>query len=81
MSADKIEPTFKKETIKEIVKMKFSDPKTKITDDAVCVLTEMLRLATVESVLRAGVQASREASDYILIHHIEKIVAQLILDL
>ncbi|XP_022188615.1 centromere protein X [Nilaparvata lugens] len=80
MSNDK-EIAFKPETIKHILKKTFTEPKTKISDDAVRVLAEVLRLYTIEAALRSGVQASREASSTVSINHIEKILPQLILDL
>lgn len=69
------------ETAKKILQSQFRGEKTKISDDVVQLVIEIINAGVTESVLRAGKQAKMEGSETIQVEHVEKVLPQLILDL
>ena len=56
----------------------FRGEKTKISDDVVQLVTEIINAGVAESVLRAGKQAKMEGSEIIQLEHVEKVLPQLV---
>ncbi|XP_077527566.1 centromere protein X-like [Haemaphysalis longicornis] len=73
-------PTFKTKTIQELIKLHFEDDKTRISADALKMLTEMFRVLTAEAVARATVQAKVQCDTEVSLEHLEKVLPQLMLD-
>ncbi|PSN33705.1 hypothetical protein C0J52_26702 [Blattella germanica] len=76
----KLTSNFKLEAVKEIMKLHFSDSKTRLSDDTLLLVMQVLHTLTVEATLRAGKQARLEESTRIQLEHVEKILPQLMLD-
>ncbi|KAG1928704.1 centromere protein X [Pimephales promelas] len=71
------EIAFKKETIAKLLTRSFKEDKTKVSSDAVILVTEMLKVFVEEATRRAVKQASIEDCDTVDIEHFEKILPQL----
>ncbi|KAI9144138.1 stimulated by retinoic acid 13 [Paraphysoderma sedebokerense] len=80
---------FKPETIQEIFKTKFTDSTTKINKDALQTAAEFFRLFTIEALHRSSesclgskrtILASQSGKPKLEIEHLEKNLAQLMLD-
>ncbi|KAJ9573918.1 hypothetical protein L9F63_008717 [Diploptera punctata] len=76
----KVTTNFKTEALREILKLHFTDSKTRISDDMLQLVAEVIRTLTMEAVLRAGRQATMEKQSQIQLEHVEKILPQLMLD-
>ncbi|XP_046856515.1 centromere protein X-like [Xenia sp. Carnegie-2017] len=74
------EITFKIETINKLLHEHFKDKKTKLTEDALKLMAEFLRVFVAEGAARAGHQAKTESAATVEIEHLEKILPQLLLD-
>ncbi|XP_071965632.1 centromere protein X-like [Antedon mediterranea] len=72
--------TFKLSTIDKILRMHFTDGKTKLSNDAVKLCVEFLRIFAKEGAGRSAEQASSEGAAVVDVQHMEKILPQLLLD-
>lgn len=72
---------FKEKLIEELMKTHLEDSKTRINPDAVKLLAEVIRLVVTEGATRAAHQALQEGDDTVSLNHMEKILAQLLLDI
>lgn len=66
------------EAIREVLKLHFVDSKTRITEDVLQLVAEVIRIITTEATLRASRQASIEGLVEVQILHVEKILPQLV---
>jgi len=71
---------FSKETIDQISKMEFQSEKTKYSNDALNMTTEMLRVYVLEAASRASAQAKSEGCEVVELEHLEKVLPQFLLD-
>ncbi|KAJ8925552.1 hypothetical protein NQ315_009392 [Exocentrus adspersus] len=62
------------------LKSKLVNPKNKITDDAVGLISEVAKVLVIEAVGRAAQQANLENKKKINLDHVEIILPQLMLD-
>ncbi|PNF28991.1 Centromere protein X [Cryptotermes secundus] len=76
----KLTSKFKIEALREILKVHFVDSKTRITEDTLQLVAEVVRVLTTEATLRAGRQAHIEGMTEVRVSHVEKILPQLMLD-
>ncbi|XP_045608829.1 centromere protein X [Procambarus clarkii] len=72
---------FSEKLIQEFMKPHFENNKTRINADATKLVAEIMRLVATEGATRAAHQAKQEGADMVTIEHLEKILAQLLLDL
>nr|XP_008195981.1 PREDICTED: centromere protein X-like isoform X2 [Tribolium castaneum] len=72
----KVNTAFKNETLKST----FANPKTKITDDAVDLMTELSKFIVVESCLRAAKQCSSQNRTTVTLNDMESVLPQIMLD-
>ncbi|XP_020899418.1 centromere protein X [Exaiptasia diaphana] len=73
--------TFKPGTIHKLLQQSFKDQqKTKVNNDGITVMVEMLRTFVAEAAARAGQQAKSEEAATVQTEHLEKILPQLLLD-
>ncbi|XP_071814791.1 centromere protein X-like isoform X1 [Apostichopus japonicus] len=68
------------ETVMKLLQRHFQDPKIKVTNEAVALTTELLRIFVQEAALRSAEQAKDESSVVVEQKHLEKILPQLLLD-
>ncbi|XP_026862423.1 centromere protein X [Electrophorus electricus] len=80
MDSTELEIVFKKETVSKVLTMFFKDEKTKVSSDAVNLMTEMLKIFAVEATRRSMKQAENEDCDVVDLEHVEKILPELLLD-
>nr|XP_008195980.1 PREDICTED: centromere protein X-like isoform X1 [Tribolium castaneum] len=76
----KVNTAFKNDVIKETLKSTFANPKTKITDDAVDLMTELSKFIVVESCLRAAKQCSSQNRTTVTLNDMESVLPQIMLD-
>uniref|UniRef100_G3PAR2 Centromere protein X n=1 Tax=Gasterosteus aculeatus aculeatus TaxID=481459 RepID=G3PAR2_GASAC len=74
------ETGFKKETVSKLLSSFFKEDKTRLSGDAVLLMTEMLKIFVQEAAVRSQKQAESEDCDQVDIEHFEKILPQLLLD-
>ncbi|XP_072395625.1 centromere protein X-like isoform X2 [Diabrotica undecimpunctata] len=72
--------SFRHDIIKEALKTKFQNPKNKITDDAIELISEIAKVLTIEATVRAVKQAKLEYRTKVTLEHVEAILPQLMLD-
>lgn len=72
---------FSDKLITELMRTHLEDSKTKISADAVKLLSELLGLITIEGATRASQEAKKEGDDTVDTSHMEKILAQFLLDI
>ncbi|KAK3850091.1 hypothetical protein Pcinc_043180 [Petrolisthes cinctipes] len=72
---------FSEKLIHEFLKLHFENSKTKINVEAIKLIAEVMQLVVKEGALRASHQAKVEGSDTVTVEHLEKILAQLLLDI
>ncbi|XP_028674673.1 centromere protein X [Erpetoichthys calabaricus] len=72
--------TFKKETVQRLMSLHFKDEKTKVSNDALILISELLKLFIMEAAARSAKQAKTEENELVSIDHFEKILPQLLLD-
>jgi len=75
-----IKAKFSKETIDQISKLEFVSERTKYSNDALNMTTEMLKIYVLEAAHRAASQAKSEGSELVELEHLEKILPQFLLD-
>ncbi|KAK1799210.1 hypothetical protein P4O66_007459, partial [Electrophorus voltai] len=78
MDSTELEIVFKKETVSKVLTMFFKDEKTKVSSDAVNLMTEMLKIFAVEATRRSMKQAENEDCDVVDLEHVEKILPELV---
>ena len=71
---------FAKETVDQISKLEFTSEKTKYSNDALTMTTEMMRIYVMEAAHRAAAQAKSEGSPGVELEQLEKVLPQLLLD-
>ncbi|XP_069511416.1 centromere protein X isoform X2 [Ambystoma mexicanum] len=71
---------FKKELINKLLHLSFKDDKTRVNNDALLLMCEMLRSFVREAAARAVRQAETEQVPTVDIDHLEKVLPQLLLD-
>ncbi|KAK2156266.1 hypothetical protein LSH36_217g03000 [Paralvinella palmiformis] len=68
----------KVETVKKLVQENLKDDKSKITADAVLLITEVLNVFVAEAACRSAKQADRDSSPVVTREQFEKILPQLV---
>ncbi|CAH1979676.1 unnamed protein product [Acanthoscelides obtectus] len=76
----KFTTTFEHDIIKDVIKTQCTNPKNKITDEAVELVSEIAKALVVEASLRAAKVASNENRTLVTLEDIEGTLPQLILD-
>ncbi|CAG9858985.1 unnamed protein product [Phyllotreta striolata] len=77
---DSVQTTFKHDIIKEVLKTKFNNPKNKIADDVIELVSEIAKILVTEAAVRSIKQAKAECRNAVTLEHVETILPQLILD-
>lgn len=75
-----IKATVKLEAVKQIIKLQFKDGKTKIGDDTVRLVGEVVQLLIVEAAARSCNQALLCGQSTVEMEHVEKVLPKLLLD-
>ena len=73
--------TFKDKTIENLLKKSSGGRLTKISEPAVKCTGELLRIYTLEALTRSAEQAMKEGATTVTTDHLEKVLAQFLLDL
>ncbi|XP_066262616.1 centromere protein X-like [Euwallacea similis] len=76
----KISTTFRHDVIKELLRSKFTNPKSKISVDAIHIITELARTMVIEAAARACYQAQLEEKTVVTLDNVESILVQMMLD-
>ena len=71
---------FNERTINGLTKLKFKNDKTKMSNEALKLLTELIRVHSIELMNRCAEQAKKEGAEIILDEHLEKVLPQFLLD-
>ena len=71
---------FNERTINGLTKLKFKDDKTKMSNEALKLLTELIRVHSIELMNRCAEQAKKEGSETVSNEHLEKVLPQFLLD-
>jgi hypothetical protein len=71
-------PFVQQVALREILKLHFVDSKTRIMDDTLQLVAEVVRVLTTEATLRASKQAHVEGMAEVQMSHVEKILPQLV---
>ena len=71
---------FNERTINGLAKLKFKDDKTKMSNEALKLLTELIRVHSIELMNRCAEQAKKEGAETVSNEHLEKILPQFLLD-
>ncbi|XP_061471934.1 centromere protein X [Rhineura floridana] len=71
---------FKKETVNKLLQLHFKDDKTRVSGDALLLMTEMLNVFAREAAARGARQAQTEDLTRVDVEHVEKVLPQLLLD-
>ncbi|XP_043384333.1 centromere protein X isoform X1 [Chelonia mydas] len=74
-------PGLYEETVNKILHLHFKDDKTRVSNDALLLMAEMLNVFVREAAARGARQAQAEDLDRVDIEHVEKVLPQLALDL
>ncbi|XP_030761069.1 centromere protein X-like [Sitophilus oryzae] len=77
---DKTSTTFQRDLIKALLKSKFSNPKTKISEDVIDIITELAKVMALEAAGRSAHIALMEKKKIVALEHVELILPQLMLD-
>nr|XP_033817439.1 centromere protein X [Geotrypetes seraphini] len=80
MAASEAGARFKKDTVNKLLRLHFKDEKTKVSADALQLMTEMLKVFVQEAAARAARQAQSEDVPTVDLEHLEKVLPQLLLD-
>ncbi|XP_019879470.1 centromere protein X [Aethina tumida] len=72
--------SFRHDIVKEALKTKFSNPKTKISDDALEIVCEISKALVLEAAYRSAKQASSENKTVVTVENVEAVLSQLMLD-
>ncbi|KAM6119065.1 centromere protein X, partial [Phoenicopterus ruber ruber] len=68
------------ETVKRLLHLHFQDERTRVNDDALLLMAELLKVFVREAAARAARQAQAEGLNKVDIEHVEKVLPQLLLD-
>ncbi|XP_060757427.1 centromere protein X isoform X2 [Neoarius graeffei] len=68
---------FKKETVSKLLMQFFKDDKSKVSNDTVSLMAEMLRIFVIEATRRTIKQAENEDCVGVDLEHVERILPQL----
>ncbi|XP_060748191.1 centromere protein X isoform X1 [Tachysurus vachellii] len=71
------EVIFKKETVSKLLMLFFKDGKSKVSNDSVSLMAEMLRIFVIEATRRAIKHAENEDCVGVDLEHVERILPQL----
>ncbi|CAG0887625.1 unnamed protein product [Darwinula stevensoni] len=71
---------FKAQTVEEMLKMGYKETKTRMTADALQLVTEFLKVFVCEGAMRAAHQAKTQNASQVEGEHLEKVLPQLLLD-
>nr|CAD7263793.1 unnamed protein product [Timema shepardi] len=66
------------EAVKEIMKLSFTDPKIRVSDDVSQLVSEVVSVLAVEATLRACDAASKDGLSTVHLEHVGKILPQLV---
>ncbi|KAM9346141.1 centromere protein X [Symphorus nematophorus] len=80
MAGTDAEIRFKKDTVKKLLSSFFKEDNTRLSGDAVLLMSEMLKVFVQEAAVRSQKQAESENCDQVDVEHFEKILPQLLLD-
>ncbi|XP_042211590.1 centromere protein X-like [Homarus americanus] len=72
---------FSEKLIYEFMKFHFEKSNTRINADAIKLVAKIMELVAKEGATRAAYQAKQEGADTVTVEHLEKVLAQLLLDL
>ena len=75
-----ISSAVKLEAVKQILKLQFKDSKTRIGDDTVRLVGEVVQLLIVEAAARSCNQALLSGTTVVEMEHVEKVLPKLLLD-
>ena len=70
----------KEQCVKKLLSLSFKEEKTRISPDALKLMTNLIQLFIEEAVARAEIQAGNEAATSVEVDQLEKILPQLLLD-
>ena len=71
---------FNDRTIEALIKLSFKNEKTKTSGDAISMMSELLKVHSLELLSRSAEQAKKEGSDLVKLEHLEKVLPQFMLD-
>ena len=71
---------FNERTIDGLLKLNFKGDKTKMSNEALKLMTELIRVHSIELMNRCAEQAKKEGSEVVSNEHLEKILPQFLLD-
>nr|CAD7431715.1 unnamed protein product [Timema monikensis] len=77
VAARKVENATLNEAVKEIMKLSFTDPKIRVSDDVSQLVSEVVSILAVEATLRACDGASKDGLSTVHLEHVGKILPQL----
>ena len=64
--------------MKEIIKSQFSNGKTRISEDAVDVMSKIVKVLTIEAAIRSAKFATAENKTTVTLSHVETILPQIV---
>jgi len=70
----------KEQCVKKLLSLSFKEEKTRISPDALKLMTNLIQLFIEEAIARAEIQAGNEAATSVEVDQLEKILPQLLLD-
>ncbi|XP_066957445.1 centromere protein X-like [Macrobrachium rosenbergii] len=76
-----MEGSFKQKLVESFMKGHLEDKKTRISPGTVKLMAEVMQLIVREGATRAAHQAKQEESEIVELQHMEKILAQFLLDI
>lgn len=71
---------FNEKMLQKLLQKHFKDDKTKMSQDALKLFAELLRVYSAEIIARAGEQALKEESSSVTLEQLEKVLPQFLLD-
>lgn len=71
---------FKERTVDEFLRSEFNEKKTKVSSDALKLVSEATRIYVMEALTRCAEQAKKEDAQTVTLEHLEKILPQFLLD-
>lgn len=72
--------TFNERTIEGLIKRKFNNEKTKLSQDALKLMCEVVKIHALELMHRGAEQAVKEGAQEVSMEHLEKVLPQFLLD-
>lgn len=73
-----IDILYLQDIIKDVIKSKITNPRSKLSDDAVELVSEIAKVMVIEASLRAAKQTSIEDRTTITLDHVEAVLPQLV---